>query len=247
MLVIAHRGFSGKYPENTMLAFRKAVEAGADGIENDVQLTKDLVPVIMHDEAVDRTTDGKGFLRTFTYDELRRLNDSYPARFGQQFAPQTVPTLDEYLRWMAEEAVHIVTNIELKNSVYYYTGMEEMVLRMIQNYELEDRIILSSFNNASMALVKRLDPKIRCGFLYPVAMDNPGAYCRRMGVDYYHPDYTSLTAEQVWNCTQNGIGVNPWTVNDAESIRKLKSWGVNAVIGNYPDVAKEVRDEEPGV
>ncbi|MGI6107118.1 MAG: glycerophosphodiester phosphodiesterase [Lachnospiraceae bacterium] len=243
MLVIAHRGFSGRYPENTMLAFRKALEAGADGIENDVQFTKDLVPVIMHDESVDRTTDGKGWLRDFTYDELRRLNVSYPSKFGEDFAPQSIPTLDEFLRWMAEDAVNLFTNIELKNSVYYYAGLEDAVIRMIRKYGLEERIILSSFNNASIALCKRIDPEIRCAFLYPVAMDNPGAYCRRMGVDYYHPDYRTLTAEQVWNCTQNGIGVNPWTVNDEESIRRVKKWGVNAVISNFPDIAGRIRDE----
>ena len=88
MYIFAHRGFSGEYPENTMLAFDKAVEAGADGIETDVQLTKDLVPVIMHDEMLDRTTDGHGFVGDYTYDELSKLNDSYTAKFGDKFAPE---------------------------------------------------------------------------------------------------------------------------------------------------------------
>ena len=78
MKVFGHRGFSGEYPENTMLAFQKAVEAGCEGIELDVQLTKDLVPVIMHDEKVDRTTDGSGYIYDLTYDELCKLDCSYP-------------------------------------------------------------------------------------------------------------------------------------------------------------------------
>ena len=95
MKVFGHRGFSGEYPENTMLAFKKAVEAGCDGIELDVQLTKDLVPVIMHDEKVDRTTDGTGCIYDMTYDELRRLDCSYPDKFNGKFGKLQIPTLRE--------------------------------------------------------------------------------------------------------------------------------------------------------
>ena len=253
MYIFAHRGFSGEYPENTMLAFDKAVEAGADGIETDVQLTKDLVPVIMHDEMLDRTTDGHGFVGDYTYDELSKLNAGYTAKFGEKYAskPERIPTLDEFLRWMAHEATGITTNIELKNSLYYYAGMEERVISMICEYGLEDRIILSSFNNASIRLCKEIDPDIRCGFLIDPIIGNPGAYCREMGVEYYHPNFDGelggkkfpLTEEQVKNCSQNGIGVNVWTVNTKEDIRRMKKWGVNAVIGNYPDRGIEVNKE----
>ena len=103
MKVFGHRGFSGEYPENTMLAFQKAVEAGCEGIELDVQLTKDLVPVIMHDEKVDRTTDGNGYIYDLTYAELCKLDCSYPDKFAGKFGRLQIPTLREYLEWMAEE------------------------------------------------------------------------------------------------------------------------------------------------
>ena len=115
MKVFGHRGFSGEYPENTMLAFQKAVEAGCEGIELDVQLTKDLVPVIMHDEKVDRTTDGNGYIYDLTYAELCKLDCSYPDKFAGKFGRLQIPTLREYLEWMAEEE-DLITNIELKST-----------------------------------------------------------------------------------------------------------------------------------
>ena len=105
----AHRGFSGKYPENTLLAFSKAIEEGVDGIENDVHLTKDGVLVVMHDELVDRTTNGKGYIKDKTYEELAQLDASY---IFKEYGPQKVPTLREYLELVKD--TDIITNIELK-------------------------------------------------------------------------------------------------------------------------------------
>ena len=158
-----------------MLAFQKAVEAGCEGIELDVQLTKDLVPVIMHDEKVDRTTDGNGYIYDLTYAELCKLDCSYPDKFAGKFGRLQIPTLREYLEWMAEEE-DLITNIELKNSVYYYGGMEEKVIDMICEYGLEDRIILSSFNNASIVLCRQSDETIAGGFLVEKYVDNAGVY-----------------------------------------------------------------------
>ena len=118
----AHRGFSGKYPENTLLAFSKAIEEGVDGIENDVHLTKDGVLVVMHDELVDRTTNGKGYIKDKTYEELAQLDASY---IFKEYGPQKVPTLREYLELVKD--TDIITNIELKTGVFEYTGIEQKV------------------------------------------------------------------------------------------------------------------------
>lgn len=235
MKIFAHRGFSGEYPENTMLAFRKAYEEKCDGIEMDVQLTKDLVPVIIHDEKIDRTSNRSGYIRDMTYDELKKINFSYPDKFGDEFGFQKIPTLQEFLEWMAEETTELVTNIELKNSVYYYGGMEKIVLDMIAEYGLEDRIIISSFNNASVVKCKKMNPNIKCGFLIEKCIDNAGVYARECGVEYYHPNLAMLTEEHVKNCSQNGIGINVWTVNEEEDLRRMKQWGVRTSITNYPD------------
>ena len=115
----AHRGFSGKYPENTMLAFQKAFETGADGIELDVQLTKDGEVVIIHDETVDRTTDGTGYVRDYPLEVLQKLDASYLYKKEVGFWP--IPTLREYCEWVCEK--DLVTNIELKTSVFEYKGI----------------------------------------------------------------------------------------------------------------------------
>lgn len=243
MKVFGHRGFSGEYPENTMLAYKKAVEAGCDGIELDVQLTRDLVPVLIHDESVDRTSNGSGYIHNMTYDELTRLDFSYTAKFGDKHGFQKIPTLEEYFEWVVAEAPEITTNVELKNSVYYYAGLEKVVLDMIYKYKLKDRIILSSFNNTSVARCKEMDPDIACGFLIEGCIENAGAYARDFCVEYYHPRLKDMTEEHVLNCSQNGIGVNVWTVNEEEDLRRMKKWGVRSVITNFPDVARKIADE----
>lgn len=243
MKVLAHRGFSGEYPENTMLAFQKAVEAGCDGIEMDVQLTKDLVPVIMHDESVDRTSNGSGYIYNQTYEELSKLDCGYPSKFNGKYGVQKIPTLEEYLAWMASDAVHIITNIELKNSVYYYGGLERKVVDLVCRYGLEDRIIISSFNNASVLKCKMANQRISAGFLIEGAIDNCGVYVRECGVEYYHPNLDFIKEEHVKNCSENGIGINVWTVNEEDDMRTMKKWGVHSIITNYPDRGRRIRDE----
>lgn len=115
MLNIAHRGFKGVYPENTMLAYEKAVETGADGIEFDVQLTKDGELVIIHDEDLERTTDGKGLVKDKTLHELKKLNASKGCPYCEV---QTTPTLREYFDFAKDK--DIITNIELKTSIITY-------------------------------------------------------------------------------------------------------------------------------
>ena len=121
MKVYAHRGYSGKYPENTMLAFRKAAETGCDGIELDVQLTKDGKIVVIHDETVDRTTTGTGRVKDYTYEELIKLDAA--KLFGGKYGFCPIPSFEEYCQWAAGQ--DLVTNIEIKTGVYYYEGLEE--------------------------------------------------------------------------------------------------------------------------
>lgn len=156
-----------------------------------------------------------------------------------KFGRLQIPTLREYLEWMAEEE-DLITNIELKNSVYYYGGMEEKVIDMICEYGLEDRIILSSFNNASIVLCRQSDETIAGGFLVEKYVDNAGVYARTCDVQYYHPNLEYLKEEHVRSCSQNGIGVNVWTVNEEEDMRRMKKWGVNSIITNYPRMQASV-------
>ncbi len=236
---IAHRGFSGEYPENTMLAFHRAVEAGCDGIELDVHLTKDGEIVIIHDEAVDRTTDGRGAVKDFTLQELRALDASgkYTGRFGIQ----PIPTLREYFSYVKE--LPIFTNIELKNSEYYYEGLEEKTISLVREFHLEDRIIFSSFNNASILLCQKLAPEIPGGFLCVDPVENCGAYALSCGVSYIHPEYSRISEAEIDACHNKGIGINAWTVNEPNHMRWLIQKGIHGIITNFPNVCRNLMQD----
>ena len=136
MKVYAHRGYSGKYPENTMLAFRKAAETGCDGIELDVQLTKDGKIVVIHDETVDRTTTGTGRVKDYTYEELIKLDAA--KLFGGKYGFCPIPSFEEYCQWAAGQ--DLVTNIEIKTGVYYYEGLEEKTVESRDEKQLDEKI-----------------------------------------------------------------------------------------------------------
>ena len=238
----AHRGFCSKYPENTMLAFEKALAEGIDGIENDIQLTKDGHMVLMHDETIDRTTDGKGYVKDYTLEELRKFNAGVP--FGDQFGFQPIPTLREYLELVKNEP--IITNIEMKTGVFEYIEMEQKLIDMLREYKIEDRILITSFNHYTIARMQKKAPDLKYGFLaYDWRLD-AGEYTKRYGVPCYHPDYHNLTWEVVKDLHDHGIEVNPYTIDDPDDIRDMIDKGVNSVITNCPDVVNRVRAEYKG-
>lgn len=162
MKIWAHRGCSQCYPENTITAFEKAMEIpGLAGIELDIQLTRDGEMVVIHDERVERTTDGIGFVRDFTLSELKTLH----IRTGKT-EPEYIPTMKEVLELtkpQLQKGMRI--NIELKNSVYYYEGMEEKIVKMVHDYGVQDSIVYSSFYHNSLMKVHELDPKAEVGTL----------------------------------------------------------------------------------
>ena len=197
MKVFAHRGYSGKYPENTMEAFRGAFAAGADGIELDVQLSKDGQLVIIHDETLDRTTTGKGYVKDYTLSELKQLDAS-----GKLFSG-----LHEWVK-----NTPLITNIELKTSIVYYEEIEEKTAEMVKAFRLEDRVIFSSFNHLSIVRMKQLLPKCPVGALVEHDdLQNAGYYCSKFGFEYYHPDGSLFTKENAENCREHRVGVNVWT------------------------------------
>ncbi|NLP35454.1 MAG: glycerophosphodiester phosphodiesterase [Clostridiales bacterium] len=244
MKVIAHRGYSGKFPENTMLAFKKAYKAGADGIELDVQMTKDRKLVIIHDEFIDRVTDGTGLVRDFTFEELQKFNVN--KKFGDKHGFNPIPSFEEYLSWVKNKM--ITTNIELKTAKYYYEDLEEKVVDMIRTYELENKVMFSSFNHVSLIRCKELIPEIPCGVLtLKGGLGNAGYFANKYQLEYYHPDFRGLTDELVQNCKEYGIKLNVWTVNNEEGLQKLYDWDCDGVITNYPRLCKnwlEVRVKE---
>ncbi len=236
MKVYAHRGYSGAYPENTMLAFRKAVEAGSDGIELDVQLTLDGEVVVIHDETVDRTTDGTGRVCDFTLAELQKLNAAVLFKDKSEF--EHIPSFDEYCAWV--KTTDQITNIELKTSIIYYQEIEEKTLAILKRHGLEKQILFSSFNILSIANTKALDASIPCGVLVPESgLVNAGYFCDKFGFEYFHPNFCNVTLESVAECKEYGIKTNVWTVNSMGQLEKCYEWGCDGVFTNYPSVCKE--------
>lgn len=162
MKIWAHRGCSQMYPENTLLAFEKALEIqGLTGIELDIQLTRDGEMVVIHDERVDRTTDGIGFVRDYTLTEIKRLHISAGINSDQQ-----IPTLKEVLDLLEPGMKSgLMLNIELKNGVYPYNGMEQKIVELIHGRGLQEGIVYSSFNALSLERMKNLDGKAELGIL----------------------------------------------------------------------------------
>lgn len=245
MKVIAHRGYSGKYPENTMLAFQKAVEEGCDEIELDVQLTKDRVAVVIHDEKIDRTTDGTGMVKDYTYEELKEFNAA--AGFSGLTKFQQIPTFEEYCSWVSKAG--ITTNIEIKTGSYYYEGIEQCIVDIIRKHGLESKVMFSSFNHVSLLKVLELMPQAVCGALLgKQGLGNAGYYCANYGFACYHPGYPGLTAEAVDGCRDHGVLVNVWTVNDIAGLEQIYDWGCHGVITNYPGMCREwLESKEKGV
>ena len=241
MLNIAHRGFSGKYPENTLLAFRKAIEAGADGAELDVHLTKDNELVVIHDERIDRTTDGEGFVADYTYGELSRFDAS--ATFKDVYGFNKIPTLREYFE-LVKPVDGFITNIELKTGFNEYPGIEQAVYDLIREFGLEDRTIISSFNHYSVMRFKALAPQIKCGYLVADWIYNFGEYASSRNVECVHPHFVSLNEGSVAEIKSHCVQINTWTVNTPEEVERLYNLGVDAVITNYPDMAKSVIDSK---
>ena len=238
MQIFAHRGFSSQYPENTMTAFRKALEAGADGIEFDARLTVDGQIVVMHDAAVDRTTDGKGKVRELSYAEIRALDAGI--KKGMVFENERVPFLEEVL---AELGGRLILNIELCN---YDEGDERTLanqtVELIEKYNLVDSVIISSFRFNNLVYVKDKNPGISCGLL---ALNGiKGVLARNLlnhsvSVDALHPDYRSVSEKMIHREQQCGRKVRAYTVNDLMEVRRLYEMGIDAIFTDDPLSVKE--------
>ncbi|MBD5550047.1 MAG: hypothetical protein HDQ96_02550 [Lachnospiraceae bacterium] len=162
MKIWAHRGCSQMYPENTLLSFEKAAAlSGLEGIELDIQLTKDGEMVVIHDERVDRTTDGCGFVRNFTLEEIKKLSI-----YAGGNETQKIPTIEEVLDLLDDRLrAGMKLNIELKNSSYPYPGMEEKIVELVHKRGFEKVVVYSTFYAKSLEKLKGLDPEAELGML----------------------------------------------------------------------------------
>jgi glycerophosphoryl diester phosphodiesterase len=236
-LNIAHRGFSGEFPENTMRAFREAVNVGCDGIETDLHMTKDGVIVLCHDESLDRTTDGTGYIAEHTYSQLCKLDAGI--KYRTDYKSERIPNIDEFFQFVKDKALYI--NLELKNNIIEYENLEEKIIEKIYEYKLEDNVILSSFNHYSMVKVKEIDNKIPTGLLYFSKLYKVQDYALNLKADAVHPLYISVMDETiVKEIKEKEIKINTYTVNEETHMKRLIELEVDGIITNYPDKLKKM-------
>lgn len=240
-LVLAHRGANRLAPENTLAAFRLAAELGADGVELDVQLSQDGQAVVMHDFTVNKTTNGRGAVKSRTLAELKTLDAG--AYFSADFAATPIPTLSEV--FLALGPV-LLFNIELKTAAIRDEGLEAEVIRLVEDFNLADRVVLSSFNPFALRRAWRVNPAIKRGLLW-----YPGDrwFLRRQlfrslaRPDMFHPHWQAVTPALVQREHARGLRVNPWTCNEPEALRRLIAAGVDAIITDYPDRLRQILAE----
>lgn len=240
-LVLAHRGANKRAPQNTLPAFKKAVEFNADGIETDVHLCKDGEIVICHNYTVDATSNGAGSIDEMTFAQLRALD--FGSYFSEDFKGVTLPTLSELLE--VTKNMNLI-NIEIKPPKKD-NDLVKRVVEEVYKFGIENNSIISCFDPECIRLVKELDKNLKTGLLYErgdlgTEIMNFGVakYCLQLNADAAHPEHVLISEDDVKDLHANGIAVNPWTVNKEEDIIKFTEWGCDALITDVPDFCLKV-------
>jgi len=233
VLKIAHRGFSSQTLENSIKAFKKAANSGVDMVEFDVHETKDGHIVVMHDETLDRTTYGKGRIKDFELEEIRKFR----TKDGE-----LIPTIQEVIKILKNKCG---LNIEVKDK-----NLTNKILDIIKKEKIENKVMLSSFHSNVVRFIKEREPKIKTAWLvaetkrkiqilYTLRFFLPFFVTRKakkMKVDAVGLHYTLITNKIVKELHKNSIQVGAWTVNTKEEFNRLENLGVDAIISDYPDI-----------
>lgn len=234
MKIWAHRGASGYASENTLEAFALAAEMKADGVELDVQMTKDGHLVVIHDETIDRTSDGRGAVRDYTLSQLKQFNFN---KTHPEYTHAEIPTLREVYELLKE--TDLIVNVELKTGICFYDGIEERVLELSGRMGMEQRVLYSSFNHYSITRIKELCPSAKTGVLYMDGIYRPVEYAEALMAEALHPAYYNMQYPGLMEQAKTrGIKVHVWTVNTPEQFKRCRELGVDAVITNYPDISQ---------
>lgn len=231
--VIAHRGFSGEFPENTRIAFQKAIEVGSDMIELDIRFSKDGRLVVMHDATLERTTNGEGKVADYTLKELKELDAG--SKFSPRFAGEKVPTLQEILE-LAKDRVPV--NIEMKNQDPGRLPIEELAARALGEVKkagMERQVIFSSFYPSALERIRELDPRLWVAFLYHRHWNSISEASAGRSFSVLNLRSQFLTKSKIAKIREAGIRINVYTVNAEDELEQFVRWGVDGIITNHPD------------
>lgn len=235
--IIAHRGASGYTPENTMAAFERAVQLGAGFIETDLHLTRDARFVAIHDDTLERTSNGRGPVRDHTLAELRALDVGL--WYDRQFAGQQIPTLEEILAFARKHDV--VFYLEIKHGAAW--GMDHALVGALQNAENAARTVVISFDPSTLAPLPKLDPGIMMGLLVDKAQPNLVKAATELGARQLCPRANLITRELVDRAHAADLQVVAWTVNDPGQMRSLIQTGVDGIMTDRPDRLRAVIED----
>ena len=243
-LTIAHRGASAYYPENTLSAFKAAIEMEADMMELDILLSKDGKIVVIHDETLDRTTNGSGLVADQSLAELKQLDAG--SWFAKKFKDEPIPTLREALE-LAKDSIYV--NIEIKTEAVTdqpFGGIEEKALKLVDILQMRDQVIFSSFDYRAITHLKQIDPEIPVAVLYNKSQKNslnPSALVDSLQVDGFNCSHKQLSTKWMRNTNSAGIPVLVYTVNRELKMQTLIKRGVAGIFSDKPDMLKRVSQQ----
>lgn len=234
LLVCAHRGASQASPENTIAALRMALDAGAQMVELDVQISKDHELVLIHDETLDRTTNGHGLVREHTFDELSQLDAG--TWFHHDFAGEPIPRFIEAIELLKGKTY---LNIEIKPQHASHETAHDIarIVQIVRDHELLPYAVFSSFDHSALVFVKSLDRGVQTIALNVPGDDRrPSRVVKTCGADAYGCSLTELTRWRADNCHHNNIPLGVYTINTPAELELVLNFGVNAVVSNVPEI-----------
>ena len=241
--IIAHRGANLFAPQNTLPAFKKAIELGADGLETDVHLTKDGQAVICHNYSIDATSNGFGKITDRTLRELK--SHDFGRYFSKHFKGTTLPSLDEFLVLCKNEAVKVM-NIELKRPLVKGSLIVEKTIEAVNEHGLLSKLLISSFDHNLLIRAKEIEPECKTAYLYPFVnsavkcfISPPYVLVKKIGANAVHPHYRFVNKAMVDKFHSLGIKVNAWTVNSEEVLEKMFKCGIDGYITDAPADTRE--------
>lgn len=234
--IYAHRGASKFAPENTMAAFELAYQLGADGIETDIQLTKDSIPILIHDEKLNRTTNAFGFVKDMTLQQIKQLDAG--SWFSKNFTGVTIVSLDEFLQWVEPKSLKL--NLELKNNKIEYDHIEHIVYEMVHHYDLLERTTISTFSAKSVCTLTDFG-NVEVAFLTSKGSKNLIYASKEMGVQAVHIKYRLLKPQLIKLAKQENIAVRVYTVNKGMHMIRCFKLGCDAIFTDDPGKASNYR------
>ncbi|MED1864752.1 glycerophosphodiester phosphodiesterase [Fictibacillus nanhaiensis] len=248
ILNVAHRGASGYAPEHTITSYKMGEKMHGDYIEVDLQMTKDGELIAMHDETLDRTTNGTGQVKDYTLEEIKQLdagswfNEKYPEQAKAKYEGLQVPTLEEVFQTFGKNANYY---IETK-SPEVYPGMEQKLLDVVNDYGInKDKLLVQSFSSESLLKMNEIDPSVKLVQLLEYTTPAELTDAEVQSIKHYAmgigPNSDMIDREYVQKAVHNGLEIHPYTVNEKEEMQKLIDWGVTGMFTNFPDLLHEVK------